>query len=207
MDFGRKPLLKNCSWSHRQSCVTLTCDIATSLSAKLPVELCTRQTRRVIRVNQPPSAFPNIIDIIIQMLPRLPTIRLLPPETIKNPFICLSCRYRRALSIAARASEPQWPSTLQRPSHLRKASTVSPVTTVNAAKQIPPAARELYEALGILREEAGVYSTLSELLLALNGIESQNAVSRVACENYEAYRSDIVGLMLDSTRYKWSPRG
>ena len=140
------------------------------------------------------------------MPPKLPKLRLLAPETIRNPFICPSCRYRRAVSTAARATEPQWPSTLQRPSRLRKASTISPVTAVNAAKQIPPAARVLYEALGILKEEAGGYYSLSQLQVALKGLESQNAITRVACEDYEACKSKFSGLMLNSVRCKWPQR-
>jgi hypothetical protein len=58
---------------------------------------------------------------------------------------------------------------------------VAPVTVVNAVKHIPPAALELHEALENLQREAEMYTSLSQLQLALRGLESENAVTRIAC--------------------------
>jgi len=58
---------------------------------------------------------------------------------------------------------------------------VAPVTVVNAVKHIAGAALELYEALENLRREGEVYTSLSQLQLALRGLESENAVTRIAC--------------------------
>ncbi|KAI4281563.1 MAG: hypothetical protein L6R35_005624, partial [Caloplaca aegaea] len=62
----------------------------------------------------------------------------------------------------------------------RPLSTITSVTTVNAQKDIPHAFQELYHALSVLQREAAVYTNLSQLRLALRGLESENAVTRVA---------------------------
>ncbi|KAL8826771.1 MAG: hypothetical protein Q9191_003595, partial [Dirinaria sp. TL-2023a] len=121
----------------------------------------------------------NPLGTMIQMPLRALRLSAAHSNAVAEPFICLPCRYRRALSIAAQAAKPQSTAPL-RTSRLRKASTLSSVTTVNASKQILPAARDLYEALGVLKEEAGVYTSLIQLQLALKGLESQNAVTKVA---------------------------
>lgn len=57
---------------------------------------------------------------------------------------------------------------------------MAPVTVVNAVKHISPAALDLYEALENLKREAEVYASLSQLHLALRGLESENAITRIA---------------------------
>lgn len=57
---------------------------------------------------------------------------------------------------------------------------MAPVTVVNAVKHIPQAALELYEALDNLRRDAEVYTSLSQLQLAMRGLESEHPVTRIA---------------------------
>lgn len=76
-----------------------------------------------------------------------------------------------------------------RPSHTRDASTVAPVSVVNATKHIPPIAQDIYDALNTLEKDASVYTNLSQLQLALRGIESQNAITRIASTYYRTLLS------------------
>ncbi|KAG8529650.1 uncharacterized protein KY384_005131 [Bacidia gigantensis] len=66
------------------------------------------------------------------------------------------------------------------PSSIRLASTIASVTAVNARREIPYNAEKLYEALAALEIEAGTYVNLSQLRLALRGLEKENNVTRVA---------------------------
>ncbi|KAL8645511.1 MAG: hypothetical protein Q9226_007267, partial [Calogaya cf. arnoldii] len=59
-------------------------------------------------------------------------------------------------------------------------STIASVTAVNAKKDIPHAFQPLYEALATAQREAAVYFNLSQLQLALRGLESENAITRIA---------------------------
>ena len=94
--------------------------------------------------------------------------------------ICPFCCYQINPLAPTLPRQAQWPLTCQRPARPRRASTIAPVTVVNAQKSIPSAKRELYEALEVLQKEAGVYTSLSQLQLALRGLESENAVTRIA---------------------------
>ncbi|KAI9850310.1 MAG: 3',5'-cyclic-nucleotide phosphodiesterase (PDEase) (3':5'-CNP) [Thelocarpon superellum] len=66
--------------------------------------------------------------------------------------------------------------------HLRPrfVSTHRSATAINAARPIPPSFRELYDRLSAVQERAANYVNLSRLRLALNGLESRDAVVRVA---------------------------
>ncbi|KAL8965457.1 MAG: hypothetical protein Q9197_006503 [Variospora fuerteventurae] len=94
-----------------------------------------------------------------------------------NTYICPTCCFRNAVSSVRRLKKPTRPTPL--PTR-RPLSTITSVTTVNAQKDIPHAFQELYHALSVLQREAAVYTNLSQLQLALRGLESENAVTRVA---------------------------
>ena len=125
------------------------------------------------------------------MPPKLPRLRKALVTKSFIVSICPSCRHQTAFSVSARSLQPQWRLQHQRALHPRKASTLAPVTVVNAVKDIPPAARELHEALEALQREALVYTSLSQLQLALRGLESKNAVTRVACEFLREHRNAL----------------
>lgn len=91
-------------------------------------------------------------------------------------FICRSCRI---CSDFLRFDNRQAARRLQN-RQKRHASSVSPVTTINASKQIPAPYRELYDQLGVLRSQAATYVDLSKLQLAIKSLESENAVIRIA---------------------------
>ncbi len=118
------------------------------------------------------------------MPPKLPrTSKLFRAAPI--PFICPICRHKQAFftfnggirSYKSRRERGLGPQN-------RTASTIPSVTAVNVKREIPSAFQELYGALKALESEAGVYVNTSQLQLALRGVESENAVIRVAGENY-----------------------
>ena len=88
-------------------------------------------------------------------------------------YICPSCRFH---NVASRIRGLEQFDRRAR----RATSTIASVTTVNAKKDIPLAFIELYDALGRLQRDAAVYTNLSQLQLALRGLEAENAVTRVA---------------------------
>lgn len=61
----------------------------------------------------------------------------------------------------------------------RSFSNVSPVTSINAAPDIPTRYKALHEALNVLKNDAANYVNLSALQLALHGLESENPVVRI----------------------------
>ena len=95
----------------------------------------------------------------------------------QSAYVCPSCSLRNAIEPVRNA----WRATHRLPlSTRRKASTITSVTAVNAKKDIPHAFQPLYEALVTLQSEAAVYSNLSQIRLALRGLESENAITRIA---------------------------
>ena len=98
-------------------------------------------------------------------------------------FVCSSCRYKQARDISngtprlgIRGNRTARGTTLQ----IRTASTTASVTAVNAKRDIPPRFRILHQSLKALESEAAVYINSSQLRLALRGLESENAVTRIA---------------------------
>ncbi|KAL8995636.1 MAG: hypothetical protein Q9169_004679 [Polycauliona sp. 2 TL-2023] len=95
----------------------------------------------------------------------------------RSAYVCPSCCLRNATKPLrkARSANYRVPVLAQ-----RRASTITSVTAVNAKKDIPSAFRPLYEAIAALQTEAAVYSNLSQIQLALRGLESENAITRIA---------------------------
>ena len=122
----------------------------------------------------------------LQMPPKLPLISKavsslsLPSQT----FVCASCRYSRSCALSNGPSRLR--SQGKRKAHegailqTRAASTTASVTAVNVRRDIPPRFLKLHESLKALETEAAVYINTSQLGLALNGLESDNAVTRIA---------------------------
>ena len=109
----------------------------------------------------------------------------------KKAYVCPSCRLKASIPINASRSKPVLPA--RRPSHgpfishpfranakIRHASTSANVTSINSKKDIPPGTEEIYHALAALEHDAGIHVNLSQLRLALRGLESQDAVTRIA---------------------------
>ncbi|KAL9594987.1 MAG: hypothetical protein Q9219_006715 [cf. Caloplaca sp. 3 TL-2023] len=92
-------------------------------------------------------------------------------------YVCPSCRIRDVIS---RTAAPKKPRLRLHQRGRRAASTIASVTAVNAKKAVPDAFRDLYDALSGLQHEAATYTNLSQLQLALRGLESENGVTRVA---------------------------
>jgi len=62
----------------------------------------------------------------------------------------------------------------------RHISSVSTVTAVNVTRTIPTRNQRLYEELTVLEKEAATFANLSQLQLALRGLESDDPIIRVA---------------------------
>ena len=98
-----------------------------------------------------------------------------------RPFICPSCRYKQARLISnGRGNRNRKACGTARQS--RTASTTASVTAVNVKRNIPPRFLELHESLKALETEAAVHVNSSQLSLALRGLESENAITRIAGE-------------------------
>ena len=100
-----------------------------------------------------------------------------------RPFVCSSCRYEQARAVSNRSARLRIlgnrtarGTTLR----IRTASTTASVTAVNVRREIPPRFRKLHESLKALEIEAAVYINSSQLRLALRGLESDDAVTRIA---------------------------
>lgn len=108
--------------------------------------------------------------------PALSFLRSSPPKAT-NAYICPTCCFHNVVNQVRRVRNP---GLRLRPSTRRTASTITSVTAVNAPKAIPPAFRELHDALSVLQRDAAVYTNLSQLQLALRGLESENGITRIA---------------------------
>ena len=126
------------------------------------------------------------------MPPRLPfkglDIRNAFHVQILEPFICIPCRIRQA-TFPGRIH-----TRTRRQAHSRRivpqqrfASTIASVTTVNKPREIPSTFQELHEALKPLQTTASTYVNLSQLQLALQGLELEDPAIRIAgrlgCQN------------------------
>ena len=130
-------------------------------------------------VNDQPTHF--------QMPPRVPKLeRAL--TALQNSYTCPSCHfyalYPSQWASKAATRPIKRPLYASKPSLLRlsrrNASALSPVTAVNAKKNIPRNVEKLYQRLGALEHDAGLYVNVSQLRLALRGLESRDAVTRIA---------------------------
>ena len=114
------------------------------------------------------------------MPPRLQALqKTLSLEVFQGPSL-VHHRYETTTLTRIRSWRAQWLPDCQPAPRVRHASTVTPATVVNAAKVVPSQVRGVYEALEVLQKDAGVYTSLSQLQLALRGLESENPVTRIA---------------------------
>ncbi len=107
-----------------------------------------------------------------------------------GPFICASCRHSQTFHTSYGSAKAQLFQSRRRQQFGKKVSTIASVTAVNAQRDIPLTFRPLHDSLSALEHEAAIYVNLSQLKLALRGLESENAVTRVAGIAYELTRID-----------------
>ncbi len=114
------------------------------------------------------------------MPPRLSAIRRLLSASSRKSIglnYCPACSFWRISDLRTNAPQSTAPRPASRP---RRSSTVASTTAINAARELPPNLRELHDALSELRSKAANYVNLSRLQLALRGLETRDAVVRVA---------------------------
>lgn len=98
-----------------------------------------------------------------------------------STFLCPSCRFRDAIySLRSQIKSRSGFQARRHPPQRRRASAIAQVTAINAHRELPPPFRELRDSLSSLQTEAAVYVNSSQLQLAVRGLESENAVTRVA---------------------------
>lgn len=125
------------------------------------------------------------------MSKRACSIKQFTSRLLQSHYVCPSCSFKRALSarantkardvyeprlLSSKAAAPCLPPLTSR----KYASTTSSVTAVNIPRTTPPAFRKLDQALSALGKEAAVYVNTSQLHLTLRGLESENAITRIA---------------------------
>ncbi len=110
---------------------------------------------------------------------------------LDNFFFCPSCT-------TWRTSKPLQSSLRRRTSTRRHASTLASSTAVNATKSIPSRYKPLHEALVDVQKKASAQVNLSRLQLALQGLESEVPVTRVAVQglNVQDMARRVVRLLL-----------
>ncbi|KIW92454.1 uncharacterized protein Z519_06301 [Cladophialophora bantiana CBS 173.52] len=116
-------------------------------------------------------------------------------------FFCPSCTtWRRTKPL--RSTAPSSSSSGSRDSSRRYASTSAPTltstTAINAQKIVPPQYKPLYNSLLNVQRKASAQVNLSRLQLALQGLESETPVTRVAILglNVQDTASRVVRLLL-----------
>ena len=114
---------------------------------------------------------------------RLSTLRRLLSASSRRPIglkYCPACSIWRISSPQAAQHNAAQSTLSPSVSRSRRSSTVASTTAINATRDLPPNLRELHEALSELRSKAANYVDLSRLQLALRGLETRDAVIRVA---------------------------
>ncbi len=117
------------------------------------------------------------------MPPRLSTLRQLLPVPSKRSsglVYCTACVFWRLSGAQRPWQDARQRSKSRSASRLRRSSTLASTTAVNATREVPANLRELHEALSELNSKAASYVNLSRLQLALRGLETEDAVIRVA---------------------------
>ena len=90
-------------------------------------------------------------------------------DVLDRLFFCPSCARWRTVTREPRSSF-----------QLRKASTLSSSTAINASKNVPARLKSLYAALGELKAKVPAHISLSRLQLAQQGLESESPKIRIA---------------------------
>lgn len=139
------------------------------------------------------------------------------PLTLKSPsigkahasstFLCPSCRFRNAIhSLHSHIKSRSGFHARRHPPQRRHASTTAPVTAINAHRELSSPFRELRDSLSSLQNKAAVYVNSSQTQLALRGLESANAVTRMAGRTSQSLRMIQLSDTNDSSWAQWATR-
>ena len=127
---------------------------------------------------------------------------LCEPGIFRQPYICPSCQlkplkpsplplrhYVGSQSRPPPVTRPGNPippdrKRYARPTVTKRCITTTPaITAINAQRDIPEPNKPLHAALARLEQDAGLFVDISQLRLALKGLESKDAITRVASAN------------------------
>ena len=114
------------------------------------------------------------------MSPKLALLANSISTPTSSAFVCSLCRFHRSVYTILRKSNAL--SSAYASQHLgrRRLGSTASATAIDAKKVISPSFQELHTSLIALEERASAYINSSQLQLALRGLESENAVTRVA---------------------------
>ncbi|KAL4868524.1 hypothetical protein BDV12DRAFT_102246 [Aspergillus spectabilis] len=118
----------------------------------------------------------------------LPRKRDITSKTITHCPSCATTQQRRALStrrlpsqLRTQQSQAQLQNTVPRLRTLANTKTYSTApSSIHTARHVPPRLRDLYESLARIQTVAPEQVNLSRVQLALRGLESEEALTRVA---------------------------
>ncbi|MCJ1434274.1 hypothetical protein MMC27_003641 [Xylographa pallens] len=128
-------------------------------------------------------------------------LRYLQPDIISQLYICSSCLSKRAFwTTASRAHYKNRSLDVYQRSHplKRYIASVTSVTAVNVTRTIPKHNRRLHEELTVFENKAATFANVSQLQLALRGLESDDPTIRVAVVGLNGLRGAkrLVGAVL-----------
>ena len=99
------------------------------------------------------------------------------------PVICPPCRFQKVSRSVQHGikerSLPQAQAYSQGPEFQLPVSKAS-IYAISAKKEIPPQLQDLHSSLSALQNDATSYINLSQLRLALRGLESKRPITRIA---------------------------
>lgn len=130
----------------------------------------------------------------------------MPPQWLRGASKTLkrSCRIKHSGSPNAHVGVRNLHLRQTRPGvSWQNASSLSSSTAVNATRIVPARYKELYEALQAVKKNAAAYVDLSRLDLALQGLENERFVTRIAGKMHYAVDSPDLTLSLGSARDQW----
>lgn len=145
----------------------------------------------------PPIQPPSLVDRAVAVA-----------SLARSSFVCSACRHRQQLSTRAIPTRiKNYAKARRRPLQSRSASTTASVTAVNAKREIPLGFQKLHASLKALETDAGIYVNTSQLQLALQGTESENAVTRIAGQGFmQCCQLDLNADARDSAWTQWATR-
>jgi len=138
---------------------------------------------------------------MLRPAPSVPALRALRSHLFPDSFPCASRSLQSQSRLKATHNDiPDNAFPRSRPAQQphRTISVATPVTSVNASRRAPPANQGLHDALSAVEKDAASHVSLSQLSLALRGLEVADPVTRVAVRQWGggARVKELVRLLL-----------
>ena len=99
---------------------------------------------------------------------------------LPSAFVCLQCRFHSGVYFARTNINASTNLHSRRYVGRQRAASTASTTAIDARREIPPQFQQLHASLSALKEEASIYTNSHQVQLALRGLESEDALIRVA---------------------------